>query len=149
MAPSYLLDHIPEHISSNITYRRNDIRHHLSWRGRYDNSFFPFDITNWNTLDNTIKSSTSLSRFKTNLNQFVRPKGNIFFSIHDSFGIKLLSKIRVCFSELRDHRFNHNFNCANLTCSCGFDDETSVHFFLFCPRYSSLRTTYLCKMSDF
>ena len=36
----------------------------------------------------------------------------------------------------------------NPTCSCGFDDETTVHFFLFCPRYSSLRTTYLSKISD-
>ena len=45
-------------------------------------------------------------------------------------------------------RFNHNFNCANPTCSCGFDDETTVHFSLFCPRYSSLKTTYLNKISD-
>ena len=83
MAPSYLLDHIPEHISSNVSFRRNDIRRPFSRTGRYDNSFFPFCITNWNNLNSTIKSSTSLSRFKTNLNKFVRPKGNFFFSICD------------------------------------------------------------------
>ena len=86
-----------------------------------------------------VLKSTSLSLFKTNLNKFVRPKGNIFFSIRDSLGIKLLTKIRVCFSDLRDHRFNHNFNCAN---------PTTAHFFLFFPRYSTLRTTYLSKISD-
>ena len=89
MAP-YLLDHIPEHISSNVSYCRNDIRPSFSRTGRYDNSFFPFCITNLNNLDSTIKLSTSLSRFKTNLSKFVRPKGNFFFSIRDSFGIKQL-----------------------------------------------------------
>ena len=148
MAPSYLLDNITEYGSSNVSLRRNAIRPPLSRTGRYDNSFFPFCINNWNNLDNSIKSSPSLSIFKTNLNKFVRPKGNTFFSIRDSFGIKLLTKIRVCFSDLRDHRFNHNFNCENPTCSCGCDDETTVHFFLCCPRYNSLRSTYLSKISD-
>ena len=91
MAP----DHIPEHISSNFSSRRNDIRLPFSRTGRYDNS-----------LDSTIKSSTSLNRFKTNLNKFVRPKGNFVFTVRDNFGIKLLTKIRVCFSFLRDHRYN-------------------------------------------
>ena len=129
MSPSYLLDRIPEHISSNVSSRRNDIRPPFSRTGRYDNRFFPFCIRKWNNLDSTIKSSTSLSLFKTNHNKFVRPKGNIFLSIRDSLGIKLLTKIRVCFIDLRDHRFNHNFNCANPTCSCSFDDETTAHFF--------------------
>ena len=146
MAPSYLLAHVPEHISSNAPFRRNDIRPPFSRTNRYDNSFFPFCISNWNNLDSNIKSSSYLSLFKTNLNKFVRPKGNIFFSIRHRFGIKLLTKIKVCFSDLRDHRFNHNFNCANPTCFCGFDDETTVHFFLFCP--CSFRTTYLSKISE-
>ena len=148
MAPSYLLDHILEHSVTYVSSRRNPIRPPFSRTGRYDNSCFPFCINNWNNLDNSIKSSPSLSLFKSNLNKFVRPKGNTFFSIRDSFSIKLLTKIRVCFSDLRDHRFNHNFNCVTPTCSCGFDDETTVQFFLFCPRYSILRTIYLCKISD-
>ena len=114
MAP-YLLDHIPEHISSNVSFRRYVIRPPFSRTGRYDNSLFSICINNRNNLDSTIKSSTSLSLFKANLNKFVRPKGNYFLSIHHSFGIKLLTKIRVYFSDLRDHRFNHNFSCENPT----------------------------------
>ena len=137
MAPSYLLDNIPEHISSNFSFRRNDIRPPFSRTGRYDNSFFPFCINNWNNLDSTIKSSTSLSLFEANLNKFVRPRGNYFFSIRDSFAIKLLTNIRVCFSDLRDHRFNHNFNCKNPTCSCSFDD--SFDYSSFFPILPSLQ----------
>jgi hypothetical protein len=99
-------------------------------------------------LDDTIKSLPSVSQFKSNLNKFVRPKGNNFCAIRDIVGIKLLTKIRVTFSDLRDHRYNHNFNCENPTCFCGLDGETVVHFFLCCPRYNNLRTTYLSKVSD-
>jgi len=61
---------------------------------------------------------------------------------------KLLTKIRVNFSDLRDHRFNHNFNCENPTCACGLEDETPVHYFLSCPRYINQRTIYLGKISE-
>ena len=71
--------------------------------------------------------------------KFIRPNGNTFYSIRDRVGIKLLTKIRVCYSDLRDHRFNHNFNCPDPTCQCGIGDETSVHFFLCCPRFNNLR----------
>ena len=62
--------------------------------------------------------------------------------------MKLLNKIRVTFSDLRDHRSNHNFNCINPTYSCGLEDETSVHYLLCCPRYANLRTTYLSKICE-
>ena len=99
-------------------------------------------------LDNSIKSSTSFNELKGNLIKFVRPKGNAFYSIRDNLGTKLLTKIRVGFSDLRDHRFNHNFNCANPTCFCGLEDETAIHHLLCCPRYNLLRTIYLSKISE-
>ena len=89
-----------------------------------------------------------VSQFKSNLNKFVRSEDNNFYVIRDSIGIKLLTKIRVTFSDLRDHRYNHNFNCENPICSCGLDDETALYFFPCCPRYNNLRTTYLSKIFD-
>ena len=56
---------------------------------------------------------------------------------------------RVGFSDLREHRFNHNLNCENPTCFCGIEDETHVHNFLCCPRYNVLRVTYLGKISHY
>ena len=82
------------------------------------------------------------------LNDFKRPAGNSVFAIRDKFGIKLLTKIRVNFSDLRDHRFNHNFNCENPICSCGIEDETSLHFFLRCPHFTTHRSILISKISD-
>ena len=63
-------------------------------------------------------------------------------------GMRRLTQIRVDFSDLRDHRFNHNFNCPSPTCSCGIEDETTSHFLLCCPRYNTPRQAYLSKISE-
>ena len=141
----YLFHHIPEETTLNASLRSNITRPPFPRTERYDNSFFPSCINSWNTLDNSIKSLPSLQEFKYNLNKLIRPKGNSFCTIRDNFGIKLLTKIRVTFSDLRDHRYNHTFNCINPTCSCGLDDETSVHYLLCCQRYVNLRTIILAK----
>ena len=62
--------------------------------------------------------------------------------------MKRLTQIRVEFSDLRDHRFNHKFNCPSPICSCGIEDETMTHFLLSCPRYNDIRQTYLSKISQ-
>ena len=75
--------------------------------------------------------------FKKYLNDFIQPPGHPVFGIRDN-----------SFSDLRDHRFNHYFNCASPTYSCSIEDETSVHFFLRCPHYSAQRSTLLSNISD-
>ena len=148
LAPSYLKDHIPDQAQTSMAFRRNHERVPLSRTERYDNSFFPYCINNWNDLDNSVKSLPSVSCFKNYLNNFIRPKGNCFYGLRDKFGVKLLTKIRVEFSDLRDHRYNHNFNCASPICSCGLEDETSLHFFLCCPRYQTIRQILLNKITE-
>ena len=45
---------------------------------RYDNSFFPFCINNWNNLDSSIRYSSSFANIKTSINDFIRPKSILF-----------------------------------------------------------------------
>ena len=146
LTTSYLFEHIPDE-APNVTLRNFTQKAPISRTIRYDNSFYPFCINNWNNLDNSIRSSPSLSIFKTNINNFIRPKLKSFYSIRNKHGIKLLTKIRVDFSDLRDHRFDHKFNCPSPLCNCGREDETSAHYFLCCPRFKTLRKTYLSKIS--
>ena len=148
MTPSYLRDHIPEQITPNVCLRNTIKTRPFSRTERYGNIFFTFCINNWNDIDNDIKYLPTLNEFKNKLFKFIRPKRNTFFNIRDNIGIKLLTKIRVSFSDLRDHRYDHNFNCENPLCSCGIEDETTTHFFLCCPLYYQLRITYLSKISE-
>ena len=89
-----------------------------------------------------------MNEFRNKLCKFSRPQKSSFYNVRDRYRIKLLTKIRVSFSDLRDHRYDHNFNCDNPTCFCGLEDETAVHFFLCCPRYDQLRIAYLSKVSE-
>ena len=111
-------------------------------------AFFPYTIKAWKNLDEETKTKPSVESFKKQLNKFIRPPGHSLFGLSDKIGIKLLTKIRVEFSDLRDHRINHNFNCIWSICRCGLDDETHAHFFLRCPMFAVERVSLLSKISD-
>ena len=148
LAPPYLSDHIPNQNEVSVVLRNRDERSPFVRTDRYENSFFPYTIKKWKDLNEDVKSKHSVLSFKKHLNDFKRPLGHSFFGNCDTFGIKLLTKIRVGFSDLREHRFHHNFNCECPVCSCSVEDETSVHFFLRCPLFVTQRSTLLSKISD-
>ena len=66
----------------------------------------------------------------------IRPVKKNTFNISDKYGLILLSRLRVNFSDLRQHRFNHNFNCPSALCKCGIENETTEHFLLRCPCFT-------------
>ena len=144
--PAYLFEHVPDEAPRSL--RKFIPKAPISKTQRYDNSFFPYCINNWNVLEDDIRYSSSVKNFKTNINKIIRPRTGSFCCNHNKYGMKLLTQIRVDFSDLRDHRFNHNFNCSSPLCSCGMEDETSTHFLLCCPRFTNLRHTYLSKVSQ-
>ena len=53
---------------------------------------------------------------------------NSIFNIHKPCGIKLLTRLRLGFSHLRDQKFRHCFqDTLNSLCDCGNDTETTTH----------------------
>ena len=71
-----------------------------------------------------------------------------YFGIQDRYGVSLLLKLRVDFSDLRKHRFDHNFNCLSPTCKCNVEDESTEHFLLRCPLYTTDRRVLLSNISN-
>ena len=59
----------------------------------------------------------------------------------------MLTRLRVDFSDLRLHRFNHSFNCISPMCKCGSEEESSEHFLLLCPRFTNQRITLMSSIS--
>ena len=110
----------------------------------YKNSFFPYCVTEWNKLAPEIKNSLSISHFKNNILAFIRPKMNPVYKVHDPIGIKMITRLRLRFSHLREHKFRHNFlDTINPLCSCGLDVETTNHYLLRCSFYSEIRKALL------
>ena len=54
--------------------------------------------------------------------KFMRPSPDNVFHCENHRGIKLITRLGVGFSQLREHKFKHSFrDTLNPTCSCGFD----------------------------
>ena len=75
-------------------------------RERDRNSFSPYCISEWENLSDEIKSLPKLSQFKNRLLASMCDPNRSSFGINDIPGIKLLTKLRVEFSDLRSHRFS-------------------------------------------
>ena len=59
----------------------------------------------------------------------------------------MLTRLRLGFSHLREHKFRHNFqDTIDPICLCGQDIETTIHFLLNCPQYLTNRITFLDKI---
>ena len=106
----------------------------------FENSFFPSALSDWFQLDVTIRNSESIAIFKSRLLSFIRPIQSDVYNIFDPIGLKFLTRLRLDFSHLNEHRFRHNFqDCLNPLCSCSLETEDTKHYLLHCHHFSQHR----------
>ena len=145
--PSYLFDFIPNLNRDGETRDSNNIPAIHTGHNYFKNSFYPSTLSEWNNLDCKIRNSGSLSIFKKNLLNFIRPSANSIFNIHNPYTIKLLTRFRLGLSHLRDHKFRHCFQ-DTLNTWCGYDTEITKNFFLHCPSLHTPRQTFLNNITN-
>ena len=96
-----------------------------------------------------MRNSVSISKFKRSLQTFIRPKNRAVFDIFDPIGLKLLSRLRVKLSHLREHKFRHNFlDTINPLCTCSLEVESTNHYLLRCPFFAPTRKHLLDNIVD-
>ena len=103
--------------------------------------FFLIVLTNGIRLAKTSEIVIMFNILRTFFSKTIKPDKNPTFGILDRSALSKLSRLRVDFSDLRRHRFDHSFNCSNAVCSCGHEDETTEHFILRCSRFSIQRNS--------
>ena len=68
---------------------------------------------------------------------------------HNPQGLKLLTRLRLGPSNLRYHKFKHNFlDNINPLCSYGSDIETTLDFLLYFPIFMECKNTLLSQISE-
>ena len=60
-----------------------------------------------------------------------------YFGINDIEGLRLLTHLRVQFSDLCEHELRHEFQCSSPMCLCQTGIENNEHLFLHCPCHSN------------
>ena len=99
---------------------RNTIKTFATRTSTFCATFFPYCTKEWNQLNDDIKKIESIEKFKKALIKIIRTKENSVFGVSDIYGIKLLTRLRLNFSHLNEHKFRHNFNnTINPMCNCG------------------------------
>ena len=79
--------------------------------------------------------------------KFIRTIPDSVFSVADIYGIKLLTRLRVGLSHLREHKLRHNFqDTINPLCSCSLEIESTSHFFSALPKFHHPRTNLMSEL---
>ena len=131
------------HLSPNRQYntrKYSKIRQIFCRTETFSNSFLPQTIREWNKFDTSICQAPSYSVFCKTLFDFIRPTANSTFGTNNPSGLKLLTRLRVSFSHLREHKFKHNFqDTLNPLCSCSLEAEGTYYLFMRCQNFSNQR----------
>ena len=86
--------------------------------------------------------------FKIRLLNFIRPMPKSICNIHNLLGVKYLTRLRIGFSYLKEHKFKHNSQYSiDATCRCSSGIETTIHFFLHCANFIIQRQTLCYKIA--
>ena len=107
--PKYLFNLIPVRSTPYATRTVGNIPLTKTKHNFFKNYFFPSAIIEWNNLDPNLRNSKSISIFKEKILNFIRPSPNYFFDCHNPKGIKLITRLRLGLSHVREHKFKHSF----------------------------------------
>ena len=91
---------------------QNNIRKFRARTEYFNQSFSPFFVNARHKQDSSMRKAKSTKRLKSMFKEFFNLKQRSLFAIHDPVGVKLLSRLRLKFSHLNEHKFRHNFKDA-------------------------------------
>ena len=134
-SPSYLFNLIPNFNRVHNTRLSYNIPP-IKVRHYFKNSFFPSAISEWKKLDLNIRNLATLNISKKKCLKFIPPSANDCFNIHNSLGIKLLTRLHLGLSHLHEHKFRHCFqDTLSPLCECNNYIESTMYFFFHCTKF--------------
>ena len=146
-SPAYLYNIIPQVHHLLNTRNKFRIPQFFSHTSYFSGSFFPYVIKEWNKLDISIIKTESHNAFRHIFLKTIRPVPNSVFDACDPVGLKLLTRLRLGLSHLKEHKFKHGFDdTIDPFCLCNLEVESTSHFFLRCINFNILRLDLMNKL---
>ena len=89
-----------------------------------------------------MRNIPSIATFKRAVFGFIRPNPAPYFKTNRISGFFFLTRLRVSFSHLREHKFRHVFlDIVDPICSCRTNTvENTEHYLLHCSNFANQRT---------
>ena len=149
--PDYSTELVPPTVADTNNYNlRNSLSiSQPSYRlFTYQQSYFPSTTKLWNTLDLNLRQLPTLPSFKSKLHQkYFQPKTvPSYFSVGVRYLSVLHARLRTKCSSLNSDLFKSNL-VPSASCSCGYKNECSEHFLLYCNKFNLLRNNMIIELN--
>lgn len=110
--------------------------------------FFPKGLRSEISLE--VRYCESYSIFKNSLLKFISTIPNSVFNIPNIYGIKILTRLQIGLSYIREQKFSDNFlHTINPFCSCSLEIESTCHFFMRCQNLIIPRTNFMNELRKY
>ena len=147
--PPYLTELKPRTVSQRQDYNLrnpNNFTMPLCRISKYQKSFLPYAIYLWNQLTTEKKKLHDYDAFKEALQRDI-PIENTLYEIGTRRETIIMARLRMNCSELRAYLY-HIKVIDSPQCTCGYESEDTVHFFISCPLYNGPRTALLNTITN-
>lgn len=111
----------------------------------YLTSFFPGATTDWNVLDVSVRSTTSLGRFK----RLLTPELTVMYPLAPTprYTSIIYTRLKYECSSLNSHVHHANIIDSPI-CQCGNGPETNFHYFYDCPFHDVPREVLMYELDQ-
>ena len=118
LAPEYTRHPIPQTRLPTNALRFHAVVGRINARTeRFQSSFYPNCLQEWNSLASEIRESPTVSLFKNIISSLIRPAQKPLYGIYDPKGVAILTQLRLGLSKLNSHKFAITFGTQSILCA--------------------------------
>ena len=126
---------------TNRTYQ-----HYPFMSNFFTNSYFPYAIKKWDSLDHELKYEPDFTLFKLKLKEKLKPQKFKHFNCGFKYQNSLHTQLRVGRSFLNSHMYEIGQSQTKSCQQCNFHTESCEHYLLDCTAFANLRVQMFNKL---
>ena len=139
----------PSHYPQYNLQKQPSVGWLLARADRFQSSFYPNRISEWNKLKPEVKLTSFPVNFRSKILSRVRHSVKVAFGVCDPIWLTHLTQLRVDLNHLNLHKFQHNFRDApNPMCPTSDVIKDVEPFLLQCPSFGAQRWDLLVKVAE-
>ncbi len=112
----------------------------------FTNSYFPYAIKKWDSLDHELKYEPDFTLFKLKLKEKLKPQKFKHFNCGFKYKNSLHTQLRVGRSFLNSHMYEIGLSQTKSCQQCNFHTESCEHYLLDCTAFANLRVQMFNKL---
>ena len=136
---------LPPLLNSNYPTNRT-YQHYPFMCNFFTNSYFPYAIKKWDTLDPQLRNEPDFTVFKLKMKEILKPHKFKHFNCGFRYPNTLHTHLRLGRSSLNSHLYEIGQSTTKSCKQCGFHTESCEHYLLDCVAFANERVQLFQKL---